>query len=76
MIDFEGPVPIYQQVAAILRGQIESGELLPDRPVPSITQLVQTYGVARGTAIKAVGLLVDEGLVHSVPGRGMYVTRR
>lgn len=73
MIDHEGPTPVYQQVAAILRDQIASGELAPNRPIPSITQLTQTYGIARGTAIKAVQLLVDEGLVFPVVGRGVYV---
>lgn len=76
MIDPEGPVPLYQQLAGILRERIESGDLPPDRPVPSITRLVQEFGIARGTAIKAVGMLVDEGLVYAVAGRGMFVTRR
>ncbi|HEX6579224.1 MAG TPA: GntR family transcriptional regulator [Jiangellaceae bacterium] len=76
MIDFEGPVPLYQQVAGILRGRIESGTLVPDRPVPSITSLVQEFGVARGTARKAVHLLIDEGLAYVVIGRGVYVTRK
>lgn len=76
VIDFEGPTPLYQQVAALLRERIECGDLAPDRPVPSITQLVQTYGIARGTARKAVAVLIDEGLVYVVIGRGVYVTRR
>lgn len=73
MIDHEGPVPVYQQLAALLRAQIADGTLRPNRPIPSITSLTQEHGIARGTAVKAVQLLVDEGLVHAVPGRGMYV---
>lgn len=73
VIDPEGPEPLYQQVAAILRAQIEDGTLPPDRPVPSITSLVQEYGIARGTAIKALGVLEDEGLVRVVQGRGTFV---
>jgi GntR family transcriptional regulator len=73
MIDPEGPDPLYQQVAAVLRGQIERGELAPNRPVPSVVQLVQEYGIARGTAIKALEILRREGLVRVVPGRGTYV---
>ena len=76
MIDPDGPVPVYQQVAAILRGQIERGELQPDRPIPSVAQLVGGHGIARGTALKAVRLLVDEGLVYVVHGKGAYVRRR
>ena len=61
------------QVANILRGRIESGVLLPDRPVPSESQLQQEFGVARGTARKAIGVLREEGLVVTVMGRGSYV---
>ncbi len=75
-VDHEGKTPVYLQIAAILRGQIERGELVPGRPVPSETQLMQRYEVARLTARKAVRVLADEGLVEVVPGRGSYVTER
>ena len=73
MIDHEGDVPIYLQLAAILRSQIERGEIAPRRPLPSINRLAQEYGIARGSAEKAVQVLRDEGLVRTVIGRGVYV---
>lgn len=73
MIDHEGPVPVYRQLADILRAQIADGTLPANRPIPSITRLQQEYGIARGTIVKAIQTLEDEGLVFSVPGRGMYV---
>lgn len=72
-VDPDGPEPVYRQVAAIIAARIRSGELQPDRAVPSETQLQQEFGVARGTARKAVALLRDEGLVRTVMGRGTYV---
>lgn len=75
-IDPESGTPIYLQLAAILRGQIQRGEIPADRALPSVKVLVQTYGVAQGTAEKAVGVLRDEGLVHTVIGRGVFVTKR
>lgn len=72
-VDPQSATPVYVQVAAILRSRIESGELLPDRPVPSESQLQQELGVARGTARKAIVLLREEGLVITVRGRGSYV---
>jgi len=66
-------VPVYLQLAAILRGQIERGELAPRRPLPSINRLAQQYEVARGTVEKAIQVLRDEGLVRTVIGRGVYV---
>lgn len=73
-VDPESATPVYLQVAAFIRVRIESGELQPDRPVPSESTLEQEYGVARGTARKAIAVLRDEGLVITVKGRGSYVT--
>jgi len=75
-IDPLGETPVYLQLAAVLRAAIESGELEPNRPLPSYTTLMQQHGVARGTAAKAVGVLVAEGLARVVPGRGVFVTKR
>ena len=57
------PVPRYRQIANIIRQRIESGELQPERPIPSEAQIMQEFGVARATARHAAGLLRDEGLV-------------
>jgi DNA-binding GntR family transcriptional regulator len=75
-IDVEGPDPIYQQVARIIRERIESGQIQPNRPVPSVVQLVQEFGIARGTAIKVLDLLRADGLVRTVPGRGTFVVEQ
>jgi GntR family transcriptional regulator len=75
-IDPLGERPVYLQVSDILREKIDSGELEPNRPLPSLTTLVQRYQVARGTAAKAVQVLVSEGLVRIAPGKGAFVVRR
>jgi DNA-binding GntR family transcriptional regulator len=75
-VDHEGKTPLYLQIAAILRGEIERGVYAPGRPVPSETQLMQRYEVARLTARKAVRVLADEGLVEIVQGRGAFVVAR
>ena len=72
-IDHDGAGPIYQQLAAILRAPIESGELRSGRPIPSERTLTQRHGIAVGTVKKAVEVLRAEGLVHTVTGRGIYV---
>lgn len=72
-IDHKSARPVYLQLADILRAMITSGQIPPDRPLPSVKQLQQTYGVAQGTAERAVRLLKDEGLVQTVIGKGVYV---
>ena len=69
-------LPPYQQIAADLRARIESGELEPGSMVPSITRLTQEYGVAKGTAVKALAELRREGLTRTVPGWGTFVAER
>ena len=75
-VDHEGEIPLYIQLADILREMIASGELPPHRPIPSIRFLVETHGVADQTVKKAVQVLRDEGLVRTVPGKGVYVIDR
>ncbi|MEP7023746.1 MAG: GntR family transcriptional regulator [Actinomycetota bacterium] len=69
------PIPRYRQIAAIIAGRIERGELEPNRPIPSEVQLEQEFGVARATARKAVAVLREQGLVVTVPGLGTYVRK-
>lgn len=66
----------YVRIAAAMRQRITSGELAPGQPVPSITALVQEYGVARQTASKALRMLETEGLLRRIPGLGYYVSSK
>ncbi len=75
-VDHHDPIPVYQQLAAIIRGQIQRGELPPRSALPSESYLQQRYGVSRGTARKAVELLRSEGIVYTVPQRGTYVAEK
>lgn len=72
-IDPYAPVPPYRQIAAILRRRIQAGEFAPGSRIPTESELVETYEVARTTARRAVAVLRDEGLVITVPQRGTYV---
>ncbi|MGW8685973.1 GntR family transcriptional regulator [Streptomyces sp. NPDC055817] len=73
-IDHEGPVTPYRQLAGILRARIERGDWQPNRAISSETQLVQQYGLARTTVRRAIAVLIEEGLVFTVPQRGTYVS--
>ncbi|GAA3728744.1 DNA-binding GntR family transcriptional regulator [Spinactinospora alkalitolerans] len=75
-IDHEGMHPVWLQLAAILAARIESGRYAAGRPVPSLNQLRQEFGVARGTAVKATNHLADLGLVRAVHGKGVFVLPR
>lgn len=70
-IDHDAEEPLYLQLAAILRARIESGEL--ERRIPSVKSLTQEYGIAQGTAERALAVLREEGLIRSRMGRGHFV---
>jgi GntR family transcriptional regulator len=72
-IEPDGPVPKYVQLADILERKITAGDLQPNRPLPSEKYLMAEYGVARGTARRAVEVLRERDLVFTVPQRGTYV---
>lgn len=69
-------VPPSRQLAAILRGQIESEEIPPGGPLPSIVTMASDYHLATATVRKALRILKDDGLVVSVPGYGTFAAER
>ncbi|MEU4224237.1 GntR family transcriptional regulator [Nonomuraea sp. NPDC026600] len=73
MLNREGPVPLYQQVADKIRRRITGGKIPPGHAIPSEHGLMDEFDVSRITATKAIRLLRDEGLVYTVRGEGTYV---
>jgi DNA-binding GntR family transcriptional regulator len=65
---------LYEQLTAILRVQIERGELTGR--VRSANSLAQDYGVSKGTAERALAILREEKLIISAMGRGHFVARQ
>lgn len=75
-IDPIAPLPPYRQIAGILRRRIESGQYPPDTRIPTESELVEAFEVARTTARRAIAVLREEGLIYTVPNRGSYVARQ
>lgn len=73
VIDEWSTVPLYQQLAALLRARIEDGTYGPGQRLPSEPRLQQEYGLARDTIRAAVKVLRDAELVITLPGRGTFV---
>lgn len=75
VVDHDAPEPPYLQVASILRGRIQSGQLPPGARVSSITALMHEFGIARNTARRSIEVLKEEGLVTVRQGWGTFVAR-
>ena len=72
-VDPDSPVPLYEQLAAILRERIASGDITSR--VPSVRTLTQEYGVSHVTAEHALRILRDAGEITTTTGRGSFVRR-
>lgn len=73
VIDRESGVPLYRQLADLLRAKIDSGEYPPGKLLPSELTLQQEHGLARDTVRQALDILRAEGRVVTYPGRGTAV---
>jgi GntR family transcriptional regulator len=72
---YDARLPLYQRLRDEIVGKITTGEWRPDQPIPTEAELTKTYGIAVGTVRKAVDVLVTEGLLKRVQGRGTFVRR-
>ncbi|WAJ44607.1 GntR family transcriptional regulator [Mycobacterium sp. Aquia_216] len=72
-IDRADDKPPYRQIAGMLREAINSRRLAPGERLPSETELIEHFGVARMTVRQAMQELRTEGLVISQHGRGVFV---
>lgn len=75
-IDHASDRAVYKQIADQLREAVARGRLHEGEQLPSETQLMEHYGVARMTVRNALRILQDEGLATAEHGRGVYVRAR
>ncbi|MGP3928457.1 GntR family transcriptional regulator [Nonomuraea sp. KM88] len=73
MLDRDGPVPLYVQVADVIHRRIDSGQLRTGEPVPSEAALEAEFDIARSTARNVARELRRRRLVHTVRGEGTFV---
>jgi GntR family transcriptional regulator len=68
-----GPGYLYMKLADSLSARIAAGDPPPGAMLPNERKLAAAYGVAVGTARRAMQVLRDRGLVVTLPSRGTYV---
>ncbi len=66
---------LYVQVSDYVREKIYSKEWGVDDRIPSEHELMDMFGLSRGTVQKGLKILVDEGLLVQQRGRGTFVTQ-
>ncbi|MCR4616727.1 MAG: GntR family transcriptional regulator [Lachnospiraceae bacterium] len=66
-------VPIYQQIAEQIKGDIISGKIKENEYLPSIRGLAKDLKISVITTMKAYDELAEEGYVTAIQGKGYLV---
>lgn len=74
MLDRNNPKPLYSQLEDLLRTSILNGEWEVNHAIPSENELSKTYGLSRMTVRSVITMLVKEGLLYRVQGKGTFVS--
>jgi GntR family transcriptional regulator len=69
-------IPLYIQVASVMRQRIDSKQWLPGQKISTLVELEQEFQVARVTVRQAVDILCEEGLLQCHQGRGTFVSEK
>lgn len=73
-INTEIDVPIYRQLVDSIRTAIKNGSLFSGQRLPTVNELTDKLGIARGTAKRVYDELERAGLIEKVQGRGTFVS--
>ena len=75
-LDKDLPVPLYHQLQAVLKAEIESRRWRAGEQIPNETKLAERFGVSKITVRQALQKLADLGYIRREQGRGTFVARR
>lgn len=75
LLNPSSPMPLYQQLAERLRGQLEERSWAEGARIPSEHELAEQFGVGRPTVRQATDVLVRMGLLERRRGSGTFVSK-
>lgn len=75
-LDRAASMPLKDQLCAVLKAAMASGQLAPGARLPSWQDLAAQLGLARGTVRAAYDRLMDEQLIESAGAAGTFVAQR
>jgi GntR family transcriptional regulator len=66
---------LYLEIVDDIKNKIRNGDLKPGDLILPEYELAEKYGVSRTTLRKSLALLLNEGYIYSIPGKGNYVCK-
>lgn len=71
--DYDDWLSLYLRLARIFRHRIRIGVWKPGSRIPTIPELCAEFGASRTPVRQAMALLVQDGIIQTVRGRGTFV---
>ena len=75
-IDDKDPRPLYQQIAAQVKDQVQRGDVRPGDELPSVRELAENLGINLHTVRNAYLKLRDQGVIDLRLGRRARIARQ
>ena len=75
-IDYKSGLPIYEQIYRNVVRLAYAGAFEENGQLPSVRLVAQELGINPNTVQKAYALLERDGIIHSLPGKGSFLTDR
>lgn len=72
-VDPQRDIPIYQQLVDVIRSNVKNGKMSPGMQLPTVRDLAEELGIARGTIKRSYDELEKLGIVEKIQGRGTFV---
>lgn len=61
-----------EEISAIVRGRIRTGQYQPNKRIPSQSEMADEFGVSGRTIAKAIADLRDRGYLVTLPHKGSF----
>ena len=75
-VNTEIDVPLYSQLVDMIKADVTAGRLPYGEKLPTVRELSENCGIARGTVMRAYDELEALGIIEKIQGRGTFVCRR
>ncbi len=72
-INENDPRPLYAQLVANIKEQVQTGQCQPGEALPSVREVAELLGINLHTVHKAYQILRDQGVITLRLGRGAHV---
>lgn len=75
-LDYQGRIPIYEQIVSIIERYVALGILKPKEQIPSIRELASNLGINPNTVKKAYDILEQKKVIITISTKGTYISEK